>query len=62
MDSTKDFTTFARSLKVEENQEMISFDIPSLFINVPLDFTIDLIIKKVYNKKMIKTKLKKEEL
>ena len=62
MDSTKDFTTFARSLKVEKNQEMISFDVSSLFTNVPLDFTIDLIIKKVYNKKMIKTKLKKEEL
>ena len=34
----------------------------NLFTNVPLDFTINLILKKVYGKKMVKTKLKKEEL
>ena len=41
---------------------MISFDVSNLFTNVPLELTIDLILKKVYGKKMIKTKLKKEEL
>ena len=41
---------------------MISFDVSNVFTNVPLELTIDLILKKVYRKKMIKTKLKKEEL
>ena len=41
---------------------MVSFDVTNLFTNVPLDFTIDLILKKVYDKKLIKTKLKREEL
>ena len=37
---------------------MISFDVVSLFTNVPLDKTIDIIIKKVYKEKRIKTKIK----
>ena len=41
---------------------MISFDVSNLFTNVPLELTIDLILKKVYQKKMIKTKLRKGEL
>ena len=41
---------------------MVSFDVSNLFTNVPLDFTIDLILRKVYQKKMVKTKLKRAEL
>ena len=37
---------------------MISFDVMSLFRNVPLEKTIDIIIKKVYKEKRIKTKIK----
>ena len=36
--------------------------VSNLFTNVPLDFTNDLILKKVFREKKIKTKLKKEEL
>ena len=60
--STKEFIAYTKNLKVGENQEMVSFDVSNLFTNVPLDFTIDLVLKKVYIKKMIKTKLKREEL
>ena len=60
--STKEFIAYTKNLKVGENQEMVSFDVSNLFTNVPLDFTIDLVLKKVYSKKMIKTKLKREEL
>ena len=62
VENTKDFISFTRNLKVGPNQEMVSFDVTNLFTNVPLDFTIDLILKKVYDKKLIKTKLKREEL
>ena len=60
--STTEFIEKIRNLKVDNNHEMISFDVSNLFTNVPLDFTIDLVLKKVYNKKMIRTKLKREEL
>ena len=62
INSTKEFIMHTKNLKIEENQEMVSFDVSNLFTNVPLDFTIDLVLKKVYGKKMIKTKLKREEL
>ena len=38
---------------------MISFDVVSLFTNVPLNKTIDIILRKVYDEKKIKTKIKK---
>jgi hypothetical protein len=60
--NSKEFVAFAKELKVSNDYEMVSFDVSNLFTNVPLEFTIDLILKKVYSKKMIKTKLKKEEL
>ena len=62
INSTKEFIAYTKELKVEEEYEMISFDVSNLFTNVPLELTIDLILKKVYGKKMIKTKLRKEEL
>ena len=40
----------------------ISFDVTSLFTNVPLKRIIDIIVNRVYNKKLIKTNLKKSSL
>ena len=62
IDSTKDFVHKIRKQKIKDNYEMISFDVVSLFTSVPLDFTIDLILKKVYDEKLIATKLNREEL
>ena len=62
INSTKEFIAYTKKLKVGKEYEMISFDVSNLFTNVPLELTIDLILKKVHQKKMIKTKLKKEEL
>ena len=41
---------------------MVSFDVSSLFTNVPLEYTINIILDKIYREKLISTKLKKEEL
>ena len=41
---------------------MVSFDVSSLFTNVPLEYTINIILEKVYKDKKVSTKLKKEEL
>ena len=41
---------------------MISFDVESLFTNVPLDLTIDIILRKIYVEKVIKTNISREKL
>ena len=46
----------------EEGFRFVSFDVKSLFTNVPLQKTIQVILDRVYNKKLIQTKLKKRTL
>ena len=41
---------------------MVSFDVVSLFINVPLEETINIIIKRTYDKNEIKTNIPKQEM
>ena len=62
VDSTKAFIERIRNKSIDDEYDMVSFDVTSLFTNVPLDFTIDIILKKIYREKKIKTKLKKEEM
>ena len=40
----------------------VSFDVTSLFTNVPLNKTIDIILKRVYNEKLINTNLTKRTM
>ena len=41
---------------------MISFDVSSLFIMVPLDNTIDLTLKRIYGDKEIITKISRNDM
>ena len=43
VDSTKEFIRRIRDGSVDGEYDMVSFDVTSLFTNVPLDFTIDVI-------------------
>ena len=45
-----------------EGYEFVSFDVESLFTNVPLQRTLKIIIDRIYNKTLVKTKLKKSTL
>ena len=50
INSTKDLMIKIKNEKVQENYEMVSFDVKSLFTSVPLEHTIDIIIKRIYEK------------
>ena len=41
---------------------MISFDVTSLFTNVPLDDTIEILLTRIYDKKELKTNIPREDL
>ena len=62
IESTKDFIQRLKGKKIEVGYKMVSFDVKSLFTNVPLDFTINLILDKIYKEKVISTKLNRNEL
>ena len=46
----------------DEGYTLVSFDVKSLFTNVPLRKTVNVILDRVYNQKLITTKLKKRTL
>ena len=55
--NTLDFVNRLKGLSIGADEKMVSFDVSSLFSNVPLDFTIDVILRKIYDDKIVKTKL-----
>ena len=60
INSTKDLMIKIKNEKIPENYEMISFDVKSHFTSVPLEHTIDIIIKRIYEKHEIKVFMKNE--
>ena len=61
VDNSKPFVEQIKNKQVREGYEMISFDVISLFTNVLLDITIDMILK-VYDEKLINTSIKREDM
>ena len=49
-------------MTITPEYKMVSFDVVSLFTSVPLDETIDIIIKRIYDKKEINTDIPKIEM
>ena len=47
--STDDFITHIKGQNILINFKLIPFDVTSLFTNVPLDVTIDVILKQIYD-------------
>ena len=45
-----------------EGYKLVSFDVTSLFTNVPLDFTIDIILDRIYDKNFFNTNIKKNTM
>ena len=49
-------------MRIPHENNMASFDVVSLFTNVPLDETIDIIIKSIYDKKETNTDIPEKEM
>ena len=60
--NTKDFVNFIKPQKIPFNQKLILFDVVSLFTNVPIDATDDIIISRIYKFKEIDTRITKNEM
>ena len=62
VDITTDFIKCVRKMKIPAQHKVISFDVKPLFTNVPLDYTINLIIKAIYDNPEISTNISRKEM
>ena len=60
--STNEVVETLKLTKVPDNCELVSFDVTSLFTNVPLEYTIDITLRKIYDDKLINTDIPKKEM
>ena len=49
-------------MNIPKDHRFISFDVKSLFIYVPLDFTISVILRRIYGENEIHTNIKSSEM
>ena len=62
INSTKSFMSFIKHRKVPDGHKMVSFDVVSLFTNVPLDAAIEIILKRIHGNNEINTPITKMEM
>ena len=60
--STSNFITHIKGQNIPNHFKLISFDVTSLFTDVPLDFTIDIILKRIYDENEVNTKIPKQQM
>lgn len=60
--TTKDFIEKIRTVKVTKGYRMLSFDVKALFTNEPLEHTIDLVRKRIYENHEISTSITRNEM
>ena len=60
--NTKHFVNFIKPQKISSNHQLISFNVVSLFTNVPINAIIDIIIRRIYEFKEIDTRITKNEM
>ena len=49
-------------MKIPAQHKVISFDVEALFTNVPLDYPINVIIKRIYDNDEINTNISRKEM
>ena len=62
INNTKEFVMYIQKQKVPDGYKMVSFDVASLFTNVQLEETTEIILKRTYVNKKISTDISKQEM
>ena len=60
--STSETITHIKGQNVENNFNLISFDVTSIFTNVWLNFTVDVILKRIYDENKVNTNIPKQQM
>ena len=60
--STKHFVQNIQTIKVTTGYDMVSFDVKSLFTNVPWEYTVDLILKRIYDNGELSTDMTRSKM
>ena len=60
--SSKEFMTTIKNVQVPSGYHMVSFHVKSLFTNVPLKYTIGLVLEQIYNKGELVTNITRSEM
>ena len=60
--NTKGFIAESKQQKLFREHTIVTFDVKSLFTNVPLNRTIDIILKRIYEKNETVTSITKNEM
>ena len=61
-DSTKHFLEKIKQETVPDGYKMVSFDVKSLFTNLPSEKTIDITLERIYDRKEINTQTTRPEM
>ena len=62
MDNNVEYINNIKSEKVPTAQSFISFDVKSLFTNFPLDYTINIKLRRIYDDNELYTNISKKEM
>ena len=61
-ESSNKFVNVIKEQVIPSSYKLVSINVKSLFTNVPLDRTIDIILNRIYNKHEIKTNIGRKEM
>ena len=62
VESSNKFVNVIKQQVIPSSCKLVSFDVKSLFTNVPIDSTIDIILKRIYDKHEITTNIGRKEM
>ena len=62
MKNTKALIQEFKNMLPPDDYKLISFDVTSLFTNAPLDYTISIILKRIYDQRALETKILRKEM
>ena len=62
VENTKAFIEEFKNMLLPDDYKLISFDVTSLFTNVPLDYTISIVLKQIYGQRELETKISRKDM